>query len=119
MLLLLLAGSYQPGPATIGVDRVTYVYEKDEGAVPPPIQYALGELNKLKIVATAFEIDSTTGLDSVPAQDRIAVEAAKKPEAGLPCLVVQAGDKVTTIIKSPTTVKQIADAVGVEIKEPS
>ena len=97
---------------------MTYVYEKDDGAVPPSIQYAFGELNKLKIVATPFEIDSTTGLDSVPTQDKIAVEAARKPEVGTPCLVVQAGETVTTIVKSPTTVNQVAEAVGVEIKEP-
>ena len=103
---------------TQGIDRVTYVYEKDEGAVPRPISYSLAELNKLGgIIATELEVDPETGLGGIPTQDKIAVDAAKT--AGLPALVVQQGEKVVNVAKSPQTVADVAAATGLPIKEPS
>lgn len=117
LLLLLLAGSYSPGPATSGIDRVTYVYEKNEGAVPRPVSYSLAELNKIGgIIATELEVDPETGLGGIPTQDKIAVDAAKT--AGLPALVVQQGEKVVNVAKSPLTVADVAAAAGLPIKEP-
>lgn len=117
LILLVLASQNSTTTPSSKVDRVSYIYEKDDGAVPPPIQYAMRELNKLAIIATVFEIDSTTGLDAVPTQDAIAVAAARN--AGLPCLIIQQGQTVVKIVKAPTTVTHVADAVGVEIKEPA
>lgn len=104
-------------PSTQGVDRVTYVYEKDEGAVPRPVSYSLAELNKIGgIIATELEVDQETGIGGIPTQDKIAVDAAKA--AGLPALVVQQGGAVVNLFKSPQTVADVATATGLPIKEP-
>lgn len=118
VLLLIQQGTIEipaiPWPQE--VDRVTYVYDVSDGAVPPPIAYALRELNKKDIIATPFEVDTTDSDQEVPDQDAIAVAAAK--EHGLPAMVVQAGDRVTRIVKSPKTVQDVSDGVGILIGEP-
>jgi hypothetical protein len=100
-----------PEEPTDKVTQVTYVYEKDETAVPREVAKALGDINAkyLGVVASEFEDDTTAGGGSVPAQYRVALEAARK--AGLPALVVQAGAKVVKVVKAPTTETQVTEAL--------
>lgn len=88
--------------------RATYVYEKDETAVPAGVLSALNKLNRLGVVATPFEADTIDGGGEVPDQYRVALAAAK--EAGLPALVVQAGDQVLRTVKAPTTEEAVMEA---------
>jgi hypothetical protein len=83
------------------VTAVTYVYEKDDGAVPSFVGAALDKLNRREppILATPFEEDTTDSTGETPAQYKSAVTAARA--AGLPSLVTQAGDKVIKVIKDP------------------
>jgi hypothetical protein len=88
----------------------TYVYEKDNGTVPSSVAAGLDKLNRQGLLATAFEEDTTDGNGQVPAQYVTAkVEATK---AGLPALVVQAGDKVTRVVKAPTSEQQVLEAIA-------
>lgn len=101
-----------PGPPEeTKVTQVTYVYEKDETAVPREVAKALGDINAkyLGVVASEFEDDTTAGGGSVPAQYRVALAEARK--AGLPALVVQAGGKVLRVVKAPTTEAQVTEAL--------
>jgi len=92
------------------IDRVTYVYEKDETAVPREVGAALTKISQAgTIFATEFERDGKTGLDEIPVQYRIALEAALK--AGLPCLVVQSGDTVVRTVKAPRTEAEVMEAL--------
>lgn len=115
LFLLLASQGVFPMPAIPGLpttqkaDRATYVYEKDDGIVPRPVSFALKELNKQGIIATSFEIDSTTGRNTIPTQDAIAVKSAR--DTGLPCLIVQSGDTVLKIVRAPTTEEQVMEAV--------
>ena len=86
----------------------TYVYEKDQHAVPGPVMTALDKLNKQGLVATLHEIDTTDGAGEIPDQYKAVVPAAK--EAGLPSLVVSAGEKVLRVIKAPTTEAAVMEA---------
>jgi len=95
VILLLLAYSSFSSPTT-GVDRATYVFEKDFGGVPAPVSYALRKLNEQGIIATELEVQPENGLGEIPVQDRIAVEAAGD---ALPTLVVQSGETVVKIVK--------------------
>lgn len=118
LLLLVQAGIIKvPQISSVKVDRVTYVYEKDEGAVPPPVSYALRKLNENGIIATELEVDPLNGLNGIPTQDKVAVEAGKRE--GLPALVVQSGQTVTKVVKKPTTVEEVSKAVGIEVEEPN
>lgn len=95
-----------PSPAT----AVTYVYEKDQSTPPRPVQAALDRLSASgSVVASIFEQDATSGSGSVPAQYRAALAAAKA--AGLPCLVVTAGDQVLRVVKDPQTEQHVLEAV--------
>ena len=99
-----------PGPS--GVDRVTYVYEKDNTIIPKPVAYALQKLNEDEtagILASEFEQNTTDGNGEIPDQYKIALETAK--EAGLPALVVQSGDRVVKVVKNPTTEEHVTEAV--------
>lgn len=101
-----------PGPPEeTKVTQVTYVYEKDETAVPREVAKALGDINAkyLGVVASEFEDDTTAGGGAVPAQYRVALAEARK--AGLPALVVQAGAKVVKVVKAPTTETQVTEAL--------
>lgn len=119
--LLLLLAAYlhsQGGGGGILTDQITqatYVYEKDQsGGVPPGVQHALGEINKAgKVSAAAFDVDVVDSTLKTPPQYKIAVDAAKT--AGLPALVVQAGEKVVKTLThtkdSPLTAEQVLEAV--------
>lgn len=99
-------------PSFIAPQRPTaavYVYEKDSGGVPPAVTKAIGKLNDDGIMASTHEDDGTNAMDKIPAQYRLAVPAAR--EAGLPALVVQAGDKVLRTVKDPTTEQAVLEAV--------
>lgn len=88
-------GVISPGTTT----QVTYVYEKDQSSPPRAVQAALRALNEAGILATALDDDARTGEGEVPEQYKVALEAAK---GKLPCLVIQAGDKVLKVIEKPT-----------------
>lgn len=88
----------------------TYIYEKDKHSVPSAVMAGLNRLNReKKIVATLFERDTTNGKQSVPKQYQASAKAV--PFEDMPALVVTAGDKVLNIVKSPTTVEQVVEAV--------
>lgn len=104
------------------VTQVTYVFEKDQTAVPRQVSLALRRINvesSGSVVATEFEEDSTvdgTPNGRVPSQYKIALEAAIKegPDpattADVPVLVVQSGTTVLRVIKAPTTEEQVMEA---------
>jgi len=97
-----------PSDPTVRVDRVTYVYEKDDGSVPRPVAFALAKLSQTHVIATEFDQHSTNGSGQVPSQYKIALAAAR--QAGLPALVVQSGDQVVRVVKSPTTEAAVMEA---------
>ena len=86
----------QPAEATAAV----IVFEKDEHAIAPDIRAALNILNRRGILATVLESDTTSGSGQVPEQYKLPLEAARK--AGLPCLVVMAGETVLRVVANPT-----------------
>lgn len=89
---------------------VTYVYEKDNTPLYPQVSAGLNRLNReRKIRATAIDDDVLDGTGQVPEQYKVAIPAAQ--EAGLPALVVTAGDTVLKVVKDPTTVEQVWGAV--------
>lgn len=95
------------------LDQVVYVYEKDDGPVPRPVAGALMSINlneSLKIEATEFESDTVDPDGDVPEQYQAALAAAK--EAGLPALVVLAGDTVVKVIKNPSTMEQVMESIN-------
>lgn len=97
-------------PPVTQVTKATYVYDKDQGPVPAGVASGLQKLNhEGKIAANEHEVHSTTGSGSVPAQFKSADEAARK--AGLPALVVQAGEAVVRVIKAPKTEAEVMEAV--------
>lgn len=89
----------EPAPS-LKPTMATYVYEKDNGTPPSSVAAGLDKLNRQGILATAFEEDTKDGNGNTPAQYVIALAEAKK--AGLPALVVQAGDKVLRVVKVST-----------------
>ena len=70
---------------------------------------ALNALNGQGVIATEFEIDTTDGAGEVPVQYSKSVAAAR--QAGLPCLVVEAGGNVVRTIPNPTTLEAVMEAV--------
>jgi hypothetical protein len=99
-------------PVTQPVTAVTYVYEKDQGGIPSAVAAALNQLNRRvpPILATPFEEDTKDETGDTPHQYKPALIAAQA--AGLPVLVVQAGDKVLKVIKAPKTDTEVLEAVG-------
>jgi hypothetical protein len=93
----------------VPIDRATYIYEKDTHIAPRPVVEALQKLNEQGIVATQFEQDTTTGTGQVPAQYTKSLAAAR--EAGLPALVIEAGGNVVRVVKNPTTLEAVMEAV--------
>lgn len=89
------------------IDRVTYVFEKDQTNTPKPVAFALHRLNTEyeNVIASEFEEDTVDGSGEVPDQYKIALEAARK--AGLPALVIQAGATVVKVLKAPTTEAEV------------
>lgn len=101
--------SFTPAPTATAV---TYVYEKDNGKVPPAVVSALNELNRGGALdASIFEEDTRDGDGDVPDQYKAPLAAAT--EAGSAALVVTAGDKVLKVVKveKDMTVEQILEAV--------
>jgi hypothetical protein len=93
------------------IDRVTYVWEKDNGPIPRPVSAALQRINAEAsgVVATEFEQNSPDGTGETPEQYKIALEVAKK--VGLPALVVQSGKTVVTVVKDPKTEASVMEVV--------
>jgi hypothetical protein len=90
--------------------RVTYVWEKDQAAIPQAVQVALQQLNADgSVVATDVEQDVTDGDGDVPDQYKTAITEAKK--AGVPALVVEFSDGTSRTMKDPRTAEQMAEAV--------
>lgn len=113
-LLWIVLGGQLPGCPTLSpsvqATAATYVYEKDDGSVPPPVLAALNRLNReRKLAATAFEDDTLDGQGQVPDQYQVPLAAAQ--EAGLPALVVTGGDKVLNVVKDPKTEEAVMEAV--------
>lgn len=85
---------------------VTYVYEKDQGEPSSGVMAGLNRINReKKLKATIFEEDTLDGSGQVPDQYKTALDAARA--AGLPALVVTAGEKVVNVVKNPTTAEQV------------
>ncbi len=95
-------------PAKPKADRVVYVYEQRDGSIPSAIAAGLDKLNRQGIEATPFEDDSTDGDNDVPDQYRVPLKAAT--DAGLPVLVVLAGDEVLKVVKVQTA-EQVTEAI--------
>lgn len=88
----------------------TYVYEKDDHAVPGHILSAFDTLNREgSIVATLLEADTKDGTGDVPDQYKAVLSAAK--DAGLPVLVVASGDEVLSVFKDTKDEQSVLDAV--------
>jgi hypothetical protein len=60
------------------------------------------------VVATVFEDDTRDGSGEVPDQYKVPLAAAQ--QAGLPALVVTAGDKVLKVAKDPKTEAEVMEA---------
>jgi hypothetical protein len=102
-------GGLLPSIVSTPATAATYVYEKDDTAIPNGVTAGINRLNReTKIVASIYEDDTTDGMGEVPAQFKAAHTAAK--EAGLPAFVVTGGDKVLEVVKSPTTAEQVWEA---------
>lgn len=105
-------------PPNTKVDRVTYVYEKDQNNVPKPVASALERINREStglIVASEFEEDTINGIGVTPAQYKIALDAARS--AGLPALIVQSGATVVRVLKSPTTEDEVLKSIVLEARK--
>ena len=116
VLVYLLASGTIPLPGTPSnpttkATAATYVYEKDETRVPPAVQSGLNRLNRERgIVATLCEDDDVDGTGEISDQYKVPITAAR--QAGLPSLVVTAGDTVLNVLKNPQTEEQVMGAVG-------
>lgn len=97
-------------PPTTKATKATYVYEKDDHAIPTPVLATLNTLNRqYGILATVIEADVTDGTGDVPEQYREALTRAKAE--GLPCLVVSGESGVIRVVKNPTTEAAVMEAV--------
>lgn len=111
--LILLSGFLPAGRETVSTGPVTaavYVYEKDDGGVPPFVTVAINKLNReRKVVATLLEDDTTDGDGDVPEQYQAALDAARK--AGLPAVVALAGRTVIRVTPRPGSEAAVMEAV--------
>ena len=99
----------QPAPGPSKVTQVTLVYEQRGNPLNPQVLSALNTLNRQGVLSTTFDQDTTDGTGDTPEQYKAALAAAK--QAGLPCLVVQAGQSVVRVISNPTTSEHVLEAV--------
>jgi hypothetical protein len=106
VILVLHVGRSHVGRLAPQPTAAVYVYEKDEGTPPAAILAGLDQLNRRGLTATTFEDDSINGRGEIPRQYKSAVPAART--AGLPALVLLAGDRVLRVTK-PTTETQVAE----------
>ena len=98
-----------PTPTT-KIVSATYVFEKDDTAVPAPVMATLDKLNRERgIVATVFDDDVVDGTGQTPDQYKPAVTAAK--QVGLPALVTVDDKGVTRAVKDPKTETDVLEAV--------
>jgi hypothetical protein len=97
-----------PDPPKPSATRVTYVYEKDQTAIPPEVAAALNELNLKGWTASEFEEDTRDGEGQVPDQYVKALTLAT--EKGLPALVVETPNG-EVVVHNPKTRKDVIDAV--------
>lgn len=105
-----VGGSITPSDPTDPLMRVTYIYEKNQSPVPQQVSAAIAKLNERPgLVAAEFERDTKDGNNKMPEQFKIAAEAAEK--AGLPALVIQKDDIIYRVLESPTTEKEIMEAL--------
>jgi hypothetical protein len=110
LLLLTLPRVEWGRVAPSAADAAVYVYEKDDGGVPPFVAVAVNRLNReRKVVATLFEDDTTDGDGDVPDQYRAALDAARK--AGLPAVVALAGRTVLRVTPRPGSEAAVMEAV--------
>jgi len=112
LIALLVMSRWQGCPVAPAekATAATYVYEKDDTAVPSEVKVALDKLNReRKIVATVFEQDEKDGTGDTPEQYKVPLAAAK--QAGLPALVATAGAKVLKVVKDPKTVAAVMEGV--------
>lgn len=86
-------------PATPGTAAV-YVYEKDDGRIPPAVLAAIDQLKRRGVSASLFERDTRDGAGQVP--DQYALAHAEAERVGLPALVITAGGRVVGTLKAPT-----------------
>ncbi len=108
LLILVVAWFLLSGGGVGGkVDAVTYVYEKDQNAVPSAVASGLSRLNEKGIKANPFDKDEVDGDDQVPDQYKVALAAATK--TGLPALVAEAKGKVKKVVKDPKTEEQVLE----------
>jgi hypothetical protein len=96
-----------PVVAPVEVDRVVLVYEKDRDTITPAVRSALNTLNRKGIHATLFEDDNTNGMDQVPTQYRLPLEAARGVDRL--ALVVMAGGKVLRVVPEPKTEEDVLE----------
>jgi len=111
LVLILLSRSGGSTLVPSAIDQVTYVYEKDQGSVPRPVSFALQQINAgdTGIQASSFEQDQRDGDGQIPDQYKVALRVGR--EAGLPCLVVQAGEQVVRIVNDPQTEDDVMGAL--------
>lgn len=113
LVIVLLVLQFQGGglalPLPSTATAAVYVHEKSDTAVPAAVLAALNTLNRQGIAATVFDKDTTDGSGETPDQYKAPLTAAK--DAGLPALVVMAGERVLRTVKAPTTEAQVLEAV--------
>ena len=111
VLLLLTSGKgcVVPVIAPAKATAATYVFEKDSTGIPGAVLSAINKLNRRGITATNHEVDTVDGSGEIPDQYKVPVAAAKV--AGLPSLVVTAGEKVLAVVKDPKTEEAVLEAV--------
>ena len=109
LLILLLVGSYQPGPSTSKTTLAVVVYESSETPIAP---YAMAARERIEAAGIEYRItdkDVETGDGQTPIELKPAIDAAKdKP---LPVLVLQSGVTVQRVVPFP----QNADAIVKEV----
>lgn len=99
LALLLINSGKVPGAS---VSRVTYVF--DDQPIPLAVRVGFDQLNREGISATSVDVDSGGTLYE------LAIPAAR--QAGLPAIVVEAGDQVAKVITNiPTTPQAVVKAV--------
>lgn len=101
------------GPPTVVVTTkataATYTYDDKRHSIPPPVAAAISKLNEQGIEADLDEVDTNDASGEVPEQFKVSRPAAVA--AGLPALVVLAGDKVLKVVPNPTTEAAVMEAV--------
>ena len=102
--------SEDPPPPVVDTKAlVSIVYESSEMPVPRQVHNARFELEQKGFEVRVVDADVVTGLGTIPAHMKAAIEAARSH--GLPCLVITSGDKVIRKVALPATDAEIVKAV--------